>query len=227
MKQRDRRALVLGLAILVPSLGWVYAGRPMLAALASLNERIGSEQEALGRERAAVAEATRNPGRKAIADSAVAAVGSRVFSGANDVAAGATLATYVGDVARRSHVWLASATTRSSTSPAGSAPNAPVAPGAAAGGRGGQGAGAAGNSDGVRPLRVDLRGESDYQGVLEFLNALERGEKLVVVERLDIARTLRAGDDDSETLSITATVVGYALASPAPAAPVSAGRATK
>jgi hypothetical protein len=56
-----------------------------------------------------------------------------------------------------------------------------------------------------------VRAESDFRGVLDFLNALERGEKVVTVERLDVARTLRAGDEDRETLSITATVVGYAL----------------
>ena len=39
--------------------------------------------------------------------------------------------------------------------------------------------------DGLRPLRVELRAESDFQGVLDFLDALERGEKIVVVERLE------------------------------------------
>jgi hypothetical protein len=214
MKSRDRRAVVLGLAILIPSLGWVYAGRPAVAALAELNDRIASERDALARERAAIAEATRNPARKRVADSAVAAVAGRVFSGANDVAAGATLATYLGDVARRTHVWLASATTR--TAPSGAAPGGVASPGAAGAGRGGRGAAPATAADGIRQLRVELRGESDFQGVLEFLKELERGPKLVTVERLDIAKTLRAGEEDRETLSITATVVGYALATPSP-----------
>jgi len=63
----------------------------------------------------------------------------------------------------------------------------------------------------VRALRVELRAETDFQGVLEFLDALERGGKLVTIERLDIAMTLRAGDEDRETLSVTATVIGYSL----------------
>lgn len=232
MKSRDRRAVVLGLAILLPSLGWVYAGRPAVAALADLGDRITSEQDALARERAAIAEATRNPARKQVADSAVAAVAGRVFTGANDVAAGATLATYLGDVARRTHVWLASATTRAATSgpaPGASPAGAAGAAGVTGAGRGGRGATPGTAGDGVRLLRVELRGESDFQGVLDFLKEIERGPKLVTVERLDVARTLRAGEEDRETLSITATVVGYALAGPAPAAPkgsAGAGAAT-
>ncbi len=220
LQARDRRAVAVGLAILLPSLGWVYAGRPAVAALAELNDRIASERDALARERAAVAEATRNPARKRIADSAVAAVSGRVFSGANDVAAGATLATYVGNVARRTHVWLASATTRAT--PSGAATSGPASgtvpgaasPGTASAGRGGRGAVPGAAADGIRVLRVELRGESDFQGVLDFLKALERGPKLVTVERLDIAKTLRAGEEDRETLSIAATVVGYALPAP-------------
>jgi hypothetical protein len=98
--------------------------------------------------------------------------------------------TYLGDVAARTHVWLGSATTR----PAAATRAAPAA-----------------TVNGLRPLRVEIRGESDFRGVLEFLDALERGGKVVVVERLDVARALRAGDDDRETLSVSATVVGYAL----------------
>lgn len=218
MQARDRRAIALGLAILVPSLGWVYAGRPAVAALAGLNDRVAAEQQALARERAAIAEAARNPARKRVADSALAAAGARVFRGADDVAAGATLATYLGDVARRTHVWLASATTRPPTSPA-AANGLGATSGGGATARGARGVGAGPSFDGVRQLRVELRGESDFEGVLEFLGELERGPKLVTVERVDIARTLRAGEDDRETLSIAATVVGYALASPPPPPP--------
>lgn len=194
MHPRDRRALLLGLAILVPSLGWIYGVRPLRAALAETNDRIVTEQDAFAREQAAVRDAARNPARKAMADSALAGARPRVFEGANDVAAGASLVTYLGEVARRTHVWLSNAATRTaSAARRGAAAAAPEAP------------------DGLTPLRVELRAESDFQGILEFLGALERGEKVVVVERLDVARTLRAGEEDQETLAVTATVVGYAL----------------
>lgn len=215
MQPRDRRAMLLGLAILVPALGWVYGVRPALATISGLNDQITSEREALSRERAAIVEATRNPMRKRVADSAMAAARLRVFTASSDVAAGATLVTYLGDVARRTHVWLANATTRP-TSAAGS-PSSRVAPvvrtlTAQAGGRGASTSTAEfATVEGLRPLRVDLTAESDFQGVLDFLQALERGQKIVTVERLDVARTIRAGEDDRETLRITATVVGYTL----------------
>lgn len=223
---RERRTIVLAAIVLVPSLGWIYAGRPFVRSLADLNERVAIERGTLARERAAVAEAARNPARKRFADSALAAAAARVFTGANDVAAGAMLASYLGDAARRTHVWLASATTRppaaagarSGAAGSGAAGATPVLPG----GRGPLPAGGRGSAqvpdalpDGLRAVRVELRAESDFRGILDFLDAIEQGDKVVTVERLDISRVLRAGDEDRETLSMTATVVGYTMSAPA------------
>ncbi len=213
LNARDRRAVLLALAVLIPSLGWIWVARPMRAAIVEANDRIGSERETFAREQAAIAGAQLSPDRKRVGDSAVVAVGARLFAGPNDVAAGATLVTYLGDVARRSHVWLASAATRTAGTSAGRTMATQPA---------------AVPADGLRPLRVEIRAESDFQGVLDFLDALERGEKVVVVERLDITKTLRAGQDDWETLSVSATVIGYALPAAAPRAvpaPATIGRA--
>lgn len=190
----ERRTVIWGASILVIGLGWVYAVKPMRTALADLQDQIAIEREALAREQSAVEEATRSPARKRVADSAMMAAQDRLFSGLNDAAAAADLQTYLGEVAARNHVWLANTGQR----PTGAA-------------RGATAAVAAVPPDGVRPLRVELRAETDFRGILDFLDALERGGKVVTVERLDIAKTLRAGDDDRETLSISATVVGYAL----------------
>lgn len=200
MGSRDMRAVLLGLAILVPSLGWIWGVRPMRDALADTRDRIATEREALAREQSAVLEAAQNPARQRFADSALKATGVRIFAGANDVAAGAELVTYLGETARRTRVWLASAATR--TAPGGAAATAGRARAPAS----------AELLAGLRVLRVELRAESDFQGILEFLDALERGGKVVTVERFDIARALRAGDEGRETLSLSATVVGYAVA---------------
>jgi len=181
---RDRRAMLWGLAILVPSLGWVYALRPFRAALSDARDQVAVEREALARERSAILEASRNPARQRTADSAMHATEPRLFAGSNDVAASAELVAYLGDVAHDARIWLADAATRP----------------------------AAALADGVRALRVEVRAESDFEGLLTFLQALERGGKLVRVERLDATRTARVGEEDIETLAISATVVGYALA---------------
>jgi hypothetical protein len=98
-------------------------------------------------------------------------------------------------MARTRHVWLQDAATRPAVLMAG----------------------------GVRALKVEVRAESDLQGVLSFLQALETGGKLVRVERLDISRQPnRSEADGSETLAVSATLTGYAIPADVPAAHASA-----
>ncbi|HMA23749.1 MAG TPA: GspMb/PilO family protein, partial [Gemmatimonadaceae bacterium] len=134
-------------------------------------------------ERVAVATARHNPQLQRIADSAMRAMRPRLFEGKDDVMASAELASYVGDVARRARVWLQDAGTR------------PATPAA----------------EGVRTLRVEIRAESDLQGTLLFLQGLERGDKLVRIDRLDISHAARSDEKDAEVLSITATISGFAV----------------
>ena len=62
----------------------------------------------------------------------------------------------------------------------------------------------------MRTLSEDIRGESDLQGILEFLQALEHGPKLVRVSRVDMSRPTRDADD-IETVLFAATITAYAL----------------
>jgi hypothetical protein len=74
---------------------------------------------------------------------------------------------------------------------------------------------------GLRALQVEIRAESDLEGVLTFLQALERGERLVRVERLSITRPESDVEEEegaAEALRLTATVRGFALA-PEPSRP--------
>jgi hypothetical protein len=183
LSARERRTVSVGGAIVLASLGFLYGVRPYRAALEDARGLLATEQATLARERAAVASAKRNPQLHRAADSAMRAMRPRLFEGKDDVMASAELASYLGDVARRARVWLQDAGTR------------PAAPAA----------------DGVRTLRVEIRGESDIVGVLMFLQALERGDKLVRIDRLDISRSPRAREEEIETLSIAATISGFAV----------------
>jgi type II secretion system (T2SS) protein M len=203
MSARDRRAVIYGAIVLLPGLLYIWAWRPYRAALGDTRDQLAIEGAALARERAAVATARQNPRLQHIADSVMRAMRPRLFEGKDDVMASAELASYVGDVARKSRVWLQDAGTR------------PAAPA----------------SQGVRTLRVEIRAESDLVGALMFIQSLERGEKLVRIERLDISRAPRANENDSETLSIAATISGFAAGEsaaaslPAPRAAVAAAPA--
>jgi hypothetical protein len=191
MTSRDRRAIVLGAAILLPSLFFVWGVKPYVAALTDARQQLSVERETVARERAAIAAAHRNPQLRQKADSAMRAMTPRLFEGRDDVMASAELASYLGDVARSNRVWLQDAATR----PAVQSPG------------------------GVRSLRVEMRAESDLRGVLAMLHALETGKKLVRIERLDISRVTKAvSEDGTETLSVSATVVGFAIAADAPTA---------
>lgn len=183
MKPGDRRAVMLGALVLLPFVLFIWVVRPYRTALSDARDQLETERGALARERAAVATAREHPQLQHLADSMMHSMRPRLFEGKDDVMASAELASYLGDVAERSRVWLQDAGTRPAVV----------------------------SSDGLRTLRVDIRAESDLLGTLVFLQGLERGEKLVRIDRLDISRTARGDDKDMETLSIAATVTGFAV----------------
>lgn len=183
MTPRERRTIVIGALVLFPPLLYIWGVRPYQAALSDTRDQLATERQALAREKAAIATARQNPELQHIADSAMKVMKPRLFEGKDDVMASAELAAYVGDLARGARVWLQDAGTRPATAA----------------------------DDGVRTLRVEIRAESDLLGTLMFLQALERGEKLVRVDRLDISRSARGDEKDAETLSIVATVAGFAI----------------
>ena len=198
MSTRDRRAVLLGAVFLLPWLVFIWGVRPYRSALSDARDQLATERATLARERAAIATAKKNPQLQHVADSAMRAMRPRLFEGKDDVMASAELASYLGEVAGETRVWLQDAATR---------PSLPSA-------------------EGVRTLRVDIRAESDLLGTLMFLQALERGDKLVRVDRLDISRTRNVEGQEIETLTLSATVSGFAIGESTSAAAPAAKRAS-
>ena len=194
LKERERKVLLWGAVIAIPILLFTYGVKPLWASLADKQEQLLLERTTLVRERAAIAAAKRNPELQHVADSLMQITSQRLFSGVDDVMASAELGSYVGEIAGRNHFLLTSATT-------GAVPKTKSI---------------------VRTLSEDIRGESDLQGILEFLQALEHGEKLVRVSRIDLSRPTRDADD-IETLLFAATITAYALPAEIPLA---AGKST-
>ena len=195
MSPKDRRAIILGSLIVLPALIYIWGVRPYRATLGETRDELETARVALSREKAAVMTNTANPGGQRMADSALRIVGSRLFEGRDDAIASAQMAAYLGGIARRSRVLMQDANTRPSiTSP-----------------------------EGIRTLRVEVRAESDIQGVATFLHNLEAGQKLVRVDRLEISRIPGLEEKNGfETLSIAATISGFAFvpsAVPQPATP--------
>ena len=180
----ERRTVPIGASIVLASGLFVRGFKPYATSLGGAKERLRLERETLAREQTTVAQARADPLLQQRADSAMALTTPRLFSGRDDVMASADLVAYLGDMSRRARVLLQDATTRPSSTTA----------------------------SGVRTLRVDIRAESDLQGILTLLQTLEWGDKLIRVERIDLSRLPNAADDDkTETLSLSATIAGFAL----------------
>jgi len=190
---RDRRAVALGLAVVLAALGGVWVVRPYVAALGELRQEIGRERELLAREQALLREAPALDGRLVTLNSALARTGGRLFPGADELAATAALASYVGDVARRQRVWFQQGETRPPVGLAG----------------------------GLVAIEVGVRAAGDLEGILGLLSELEAGPRLVQVTRLGIERT--AGpigpEPDRETLAIGMVIRGVAAPAPPEGAP--------
>jgi hypothetical protein len=184
MSPKDRRAILLGAVLVLPALIFIWGVRPYRTAMAETRDELETARLALSREKAAVAAKPTAPGGQQLADSALILVAPRLFEGRDDAIASAQLAAYLGTVARRSRVLMEDANTRPSTM----------------------------SPEGIRTLRVEVRAESDIQGITTFLHNLESGTKLVRVDRLEISRVPGLEDKNGfETLSIAATIVGFAF----------------
>jgi hypothetical protein len=190
MSPKDRRAIVIGAVIVLPALFFIWGVRPWRASMAQAREELEIARLALSREKAAVGTTRSSPDAQRSADSALMMTAPRLFEGRDDAIASAQLASYLGDVARKSRVLMQDANTRPSA----------VSP------------------EGIRTLKVEVRAESDIQGVATFLHTLEAGQKLVRVDRLEISRVPGLEEKNGfETLSIAATIAGFAFMPQGPA----------
>src|SRR5690606_26661563 len=159
---RDRRAVIIGLAVLLPALLWMAVVRPYMASRAELNERIAAERALLEREEALVAAAPELPVLVEQATERAQQSSQRLVRAANMPLAEAEVTRYLENVAQLSRVLLQEV--RSVDPPRGEEDE----------------------DDYVRPLRLALRAESDLEGVLTFLQRVETSPLLLHVAELSI-----------------------------------------
>ena len=163
MAARDRRAVLLGLAVLLPALLWIVALRPYRAALLDLRERTASERALLEREEALLARAGVMPGAAAASAERAERAALRLVRAPNVPLAEAELTAFLEEIATLSRVLLQEMRS--------------VQP------RRGRDEPVAGT---VRPLRLSVRGESDLEGVLTFLQRIEHNPMLLAITELSI-----------------------------------------
>lgn len=181
IRERDRRALVIGGFALLLMLGWTRVARPAIAHARNAGRTLSEQRALLARERALLLAAPQFPAMQRAADRALAGADARLFAG-DSVGATAELTSYVADVATESAVRLTSVEAR-----------APTTEGS------------------VTRLLVEARGEGSWSDVLDFVATLESSEQLVDVTSVRVERGARSTTPaGGTTLAVTVTVAGYA-----------------
>lgn len=162
LAERDRRAVLLGLLVVLPALLWVAAVKPYRAALADLRDRTAAERALFAREEALLAHAERLPGGLTRSEERAQRASRRLIDAANVPLAEAELTGFLEELAQLSRVLLQDM--RAVDLRRGELPAAAA----------------------LRPIRLSVRGESDFEGVLTFLQRLENSPLLLRVAELSL-----------------------------------------
>jgi hypothetical protein len=193
MNARDRRAIMLGLAVLVPALLFVAVVRPYRAALSDIRDRTASELALLQREEALLAMAESLPDNVHAMEDRARRTTNRLVRAANIPLAEAEITSMLETIASLSRVLLqemggVDIPRRSSSVDSTSA---------------------------IRALRLSVRGESDLEGVLTFLQRIESNPLLLRIVELTIEPNYEGDRDErvaTGVVQFTMVVEAYAPA---------------
>ena len=184
MRPQDKRALAMGVMIVVALLGYAHGVRPAIAGLRAEGVAVAEQRALLARERALLAAAPMLPRARSDVERTLTSARARLFAG-DSVAATAALTSYLADVATATGVQL--------TTIDGRAPS---------------------TVRGVTRLLVEVRGEGGWRETLGFVRTMESAGQLVNVTDIRIERGPRGGPLGGNTVTIAATVAGYGSSLP-------------
>lgn len=187
---RDRRAILLGLGVMVPALAYGYFVRPYRAALEHARERVMAEGQLLARELALLEASDHLPDSIRRAREAAAEVEDRMLQAPSAVLAEAELTDFLEDAAVGHRVLLEEI--RSGELARGETPPA-----------------------GLSVIRLHLRGESDLEGILTFLDTIEKSRLILRVRGLalepQMARSGGGGNNSATWETVPTGVVTFQL----------------
>jgi len=179
LSKRDRRALFLGLAVLVPVLLNAAVVRPYRSAVETTRRSVAIQRELLARERALLAARDRVPDLLKTTIQDLYRLRERLLSTADPALAEAELTAYLEGLATEHNVLLKE---MRSLQGRGEGPIAfapinvePLRVDPAAGL--------------LEPIRVTISAESDFEGIASFLNRIDGGRLLVRVVELTLEPT--------------------------------------
>jgi len=173
MATRDRRAILLGLGIVGLALTWMFGVRPYRAALAEVSDWVVAERGLLAREQALLASG--DDFAEALRQAQVEAqrVEGRMLNAPSIVLAEGELTDFLEMAAFQSRVLLEEI-------------------------RGGELARGEEPPPGLSVVRLHLSGESDLEGVLTFLDEIEKSQLLLRVRGMALEPEVSRPDGDEE-----------------------------
>jgi len=185
LSPRDRRAILIALCVLIPTLAYGYLLRPIAAQLARVRADISRESDLYRRELALIASEPAYQQTLAASGANLLAAAPRLFPGTDSITASAGFVSYVTGLAASHRVFIQRST--------------PLSPEMV--------------TEGVLRLRTELRGVSDLHGIVSWLGILERTSKPVRVAELALspARPVGRGRSEEGLLEIAIVLDGLAL----------------
>jgi hypothetical protein len=187
---RDRRAILIGLGILLPAAVYVLGVKPYRAAVAEIEDLVSAERDLLMRERELLASAESLPMEIEVARDAADRFGDRLVRATSSVLAEGVLSGFLESSAVRSRVLLEEI-------------------------RGGELGRGEEPPPGLTVLRLHLRGESDLEGVLTFIDEIEKNQLLLRIRGLalepEVARPDSEGEEEAPRDPIPTGVVEFQM----------------
>jgi hypothetical protein len=161
MADRDRRAIILGLAVLAPALLFVFVVKPYRAKLAEMKEQVSAERSLLERELALIAQGPTLPRELKAAEARVAVAEARLVKASNQPLAEAELTEALEEMSSESRVLLQEV--RNVPLQRGEEPPA-----------------------GMGAIRLGIRGESDLEGVATLLHKIENSRLVMRLREVSL-----------------------------------------
>lgn len=183
LSHKDRRALLIGSLLLLPPLFWIGVARPWMGAVTETRETVLQEAELLARERALMERGPTLPADLEKARLQLERKEARLLQSGNAALAEAAIASTIEEIARANNSLLLEV--RGTARPRGEPE--PL---------------------GLLPLRLNVRVESDFQGLLGFLHAMESDPLLIRLIGLSMER------GEGATMTLTAVIEAYAPLEP-------------
>jgi hypothetical protein len=169
LRPRDRRALLLGLAVLLPAAAYRVGVAPFLQYRSGLVEALAAERDLYARERSALSAASSNPDPEGSIRAVLQEAEPWILGGSSSLAATGTLSRLVTDAGRTSGILIHDVHTQNPADDAGP----------------------------MKSAAISVRATGDLEGIARFLHAIENGGPLLKVVELSL-RPAGLNDGDLE-----------------------------